>query len=228
MVPDLIITNMKMPVMDGRQLIEHVRKNKSLNHIPIIAMTTSTSDQERMACIRAGADAVLVKPFNSDELRLLTGQLITMRSLLRERYVKSAPAVTPTESGTKKMSNEDKEFINRLIDIIHAHMAKEDLVIDIDNISAALSLSRKQLRSRIAAITGMTAVAFVLQVRLNYAQRLITTDDAPLTTIAKRCGFQTLSHFSKAFKQQFGISPQQFRKNIDGINLINNPRMSST
>lgn len=228
MVPDLIITNMKMPVMDGRQLMEQVRGNTILNHIPIIAMTTSTSVQERMDCIRAGADAVLVKPFNSDELRLLTSQLIKLRSLMRERYVKSGPAVTPADSGTKKMSKEDKEFINRLIDVIHAHMAKEDVTIDIDNIAAALTLSRKQLRSRITAITGMTAVAFVLQVRLNYAQRLITTDDAPLTTIAKRCGFQTLSHFSKAFKQQFGVSPQQFRKNLDSSNLITNPRISSS
>lgn len=106
-------------------------------------------------------------------------------------------------------------------------MTKENADLDIDSIAAALSLSRKQLRNRIASITGMTTVAFVLQVRLNYARRIISTEDTPMTAVANRCGFQTLSHFSKAFKQQFGVSPQQFRKNMDGLDLINNPRISS-
>ena len=110
------------------------------------------------------------------------------------------------------MSKEDKEFINRLISVIHAQMAKED--IDMEHIAAALSLSRKQLRTRVMSITGLTPVAYVLQVRLNYAHRLITTQDLSLTAIANKCGFQNLSHFSKSFKQQFGVSPLQFRKNI--------------
>ena len=91
-------------------------------------------------------------------------------------------------------------------------MAKDD--IDMEHIAAALSLSRKQLRTRVMAITGLTPVAYVLQVRLNYAHRMITTQDLTLTTIANKCGFQNLSHFSKVFKQQFGVSPLQFRKNI--------------
>ena len=112
-------------------------------------------------------------------------------------------------------SKEDKEFINRLVDVIHAQLALND--IDMDHVAAAMSMSAKQLRTRVMAITGLTPVAYILQVRLNYARRLISNEDTSLTLIAAKCGFQNLSHFSKAFKQQFGVSPTQFRKNPDSI-----------
>ena len=113
------------------------------------------------------------------------------------------------------MSKEDKDFINHLVDVIHAQMDKED--IDIEHIAAALSLSRHQLRNRLASITGLTPVAFVLQVRLNYAKHIISSDNSSLTSIANRCGFQNLSYFSKAFKRQFGVSPQQYRKDMGSM-----------
>lgn len=219
LVPDLIITNLMMPVMDGKQLIRKLRANPSLNHIPIIAMTTSTAELERMSCIEAGADAVLVKPFNSGELRLLAHHLIKQRSALREQFTKKGTSDT-TEVPESKISKEDKKFLNKLIDVIYAQMAKDD--IDMEHIAAVLSLSRKQLRSRVMAITGLTPVAYVLQVRLNYAKRMIMSEDTSLTTIAQKCGFQNLSHFSKAFKQQFKVSPMQFRKSIEE-NDLNKP-----
>ena len=219
LVPDLIITNLMMPVMDGKQLIRKLRANPSLNHIPIIAMTTSTAELERMSCIEAGADAVLVKPFNSGELRLLAHHLIKQRSALREQFTKKVTSDS-SETPESKMSKEDKKFLNKLIDVIYAQMAKDD--IDMEHIAAVLSLSRKQLRSRVMAITGLTPVAFVLHVRLNYAKRMIVSEDTSLTTIAQKCGFQNLSHFSKAFKQQFKVSPMQFRKSIDE-NDLNKP-----
>ena len=212
LVPDLIITNLMMPVMDGKQLIRKLRANLSLNHIPIIAMTNRLGEQERMSCIEAGADAVLVKPFNSGEMCLLVDHLIQQRSALREQFAKKGTSNT-SEMPASGMSKEDKKFLNKLIDVIYAQMAKDD--IDMEHIAAVLSLSRKQLRTRVMEITGLTPVAYVLQVRLNYAKRMIMNEDTSLTTIASKCGFQNLSHFSKAFKQQFKVSPTQFRKSLD-------------
>lgn len=215
LVPDLIITNITMPVMGGIELITQVRNNTALNHIPIIAMTASTSEQERIACIDAGADSVLVKPFNSDELRLLAKHFIRRQSSLRERFITTSTDVSSRDDTVTQRSREDQEFINKLVDVIHAQMTKDD--IDLGHIAAALSLSRKQLRTRVMSITGLTPVAYVLQVRLNYARRIISTENISLTDVAGKCGFQNLSHFSKAFKQQFGVSPLQFRKNIDDV-----------
>lgn len=213
LVPDLIITATIMPVMDGKELMKTIRANSSLNHIPIIALTSRTGEQERISCIEAGADVVLVKPFNSSELQLVTERLIKQRTSMRERFIKIGSF--NNNSSNSPMSKSDKEFINRLVDVIHVQMSKDD--IDMEHIAAALSLSRKQLRSRVMAITGLNPVAYVLQVRLNYARRMISTTDISLTTIAIKCGFQNLSHFSKAFKQQFGVSPIQFRKNLDDV-----------
>lgn len=220
MMPDLIITNIVMPVMDGKELMRKLRANTLLNHIPIIALTADTSEQERLECIRAGADTVLVKPFNSTELRLVANHLVAQRALISERASKTDSPVS--EAPASSMSKEDKAFINRLVGVIHAQMRKDD--INIDHIAAALSLSRKQLRSRVIEITGLTPVAFIQQVKLNYARRLIESEDTSLTVIASRCGFQNLSHFSKVFKQQFGISPLQYRKSGNDFSSPTNSR----
>lgn len=214
LIPELIITNMIIPVMDGKELIRQIRQSKTLSHIPVIAMTTNTSEHERLSCLEAGADGVLVKPFNSREMELMVKHIIKQRIALRER-IASTNADNKTQDVTARMSKEDKEFIHRLVDVIQAQMANAD--IDMEHIAAALSLSRKQLRTRVMAVTGLTPVAYVLQVRLNYARRMILNEDTSLTTIASRCGFQNLSHFSKAFKQQYGLSPLQFRKSVDNF-----------
>ena len=212
LVPTLVITNIMMPVMNGKALIRELRASETLSHIPIIALTSDYSEQERLSCIEAGADVVLVKPFNSTELKLQTSHLINQRTKLREQLKRTGSSIE-SDKPKPKLAKEDQEFLNRLIDIIHVQMAKDD--IDMDHIAAAMSLSPKQLRMRVMSITGMRPNAYVLQVRLNYARRLVAKDDISLTAIASKCGFQTLSHFSKAFKQQFGVSPIQYRKYQD-------------
>lgn len=212
MVPDLIITNIVMPVIGGKDFIKKLRADSTLNHIPIIALTANTSEQERISCIEAGADAVLVKPFNSTELKLIANHLIKQHRAISERFIYDTENDEMDDS-VKSLSKEDKEFIHKLIEIIQAQMAKDD--IDMEHIAAALSLSRKQLRTRVMQLTGLNPVAYVLQVRLNCARHMIVNEDIALTTVANKCGFQNLSHFSKAFKQQFGISPLQFRKSSE-------------
>ena len=214
MVPDLIITNIVMPVMGGKDFIKRLRADSTLNHIPIIALTSNTSEQERLSCIEAGADAVLVKPFNSTELKLLVNHLIAQHKAISEHFIYGTENDSLNDSA-RNMSKEDTEFIHKLIEIIQAQMAKDD--IDMEHIAAALYLSKKQLRTRVMQLTGLNPVAYVLQVRLNCARHMIIYEDIALTVVARKCGFQNLSHFSKAFKQQFGVSPLQFRKNAEHL-----------
>ena len=216
MGPDLIITNIMMPVMDGKELIRRLRSTGNFKQVPIIAITSDFSEQERLSCIEAGADNVLVKPFNSTELFLVANHLIKQRTAMREivgKIVDSTPEIPEQE-----LSKEDQQFINRLVNVIHVQISKGN--VNVNHIAAALSLSRKQLRTKVMEITGLTTVAYILQVKLNYARHMIANEELSMTEIANKCGFQNLSHFSKAFKQQFGTSPLQFRKSIDAANLM--------
>ena len=220
LMPSLIITNIRMPAMDGKEFIRKVRADDTLFHIPIIAMTSNTAESERLSCIEAGADVVLIKPFNTRELMLCAHHLIDQSTRMRDQLLKTT-SESQHKTAISRMNKEDKKFMSRLIDVIRAQITKED--IEVEHIAAAMSLSRKQLRSRVMALTGITPVALILQVKLNYARRLISTENTSLTVIANKCGFQNLSHFSKAFKQQFGVTPTQFRKNLESMDNPSSP-----
>lgn len=210
MMPDLVITSIRLSPIDGKELIRRVRSNDELRHIPMIAITSVRSEQERISCLEAGANAVLVKPFNTSELKLEVSHLLEQRLALRERFLRSNDTVP--EKIAASLSKEDQQFMIKFVDTIYAQMAKQET--NMDHIAAAMCVSRNQLRSRVMAITGMSPMSYALQVRLNYARRMIiNNEDIPLTTIAAKCGFQSLPHFSNSFKQQFGMRPTQYRKN---------------
>ena len=218
LMPDLIVTSINVSTMDGKELIRHVRSDDELKHIPIIAVTDSRSEVERISCLKVGANAVLVKPFNTSELRLVAQRFIERQAILRERFIRSCDTVP--DKFTPTMDIEDQQFMSKFVDVIYAQMAKQD--INMDHVAAAMSISRGMLRSRVMDITGMTPMGYALQVRLNYAGRLILNSEGlSLSAIANKCGFQNLSHFSNSFKQQFGMSPTQYRKSHNDLNHPN-------
>ena len=219
LMPDLIVTSINVSTIDGKQLIRKVRSNDELKHIPIIAVTDSRSETERISCLEAGANAVLIKPFNTSELKLVAQRIIERQTFLHERFARSCDTVPDKLCST--MDKEDQQFMSKFVDVVYAQMANQD--INMDHIAAAMAISRNQLRSRITAITGMSPMTYALQLRLNYARRIIinNTEDLPLNVIANKCGFQSLPHFSNSFKQQFGMSPTQYRKSHNDLNHPN-------
>ena len=211
LLPDIVIADISLPDMEGTEFIRQLRADEKLGQIAIVAMTKDTSEQERVRFIKAGADALLVKPISPEEMRFAAQHFVELRASLSKQYEKAEAEKAP-EPAEAPLSKADSEFLNKMVDVIHAQMSHGD--IDMERISTAMLLSRKQLRTRVMDLTGLTPIAFVLQVRLNYAKDLMADSSMSLTMIANKCCFQNLSHFSKAFKQQFGVPPQQYRKNI--------------
>ncbi len=206
-MPDLIITDLMMPVMDGFSLCRAVRENEILNHIPIIVITAKTTDEDKQLAIKSGADAYLYKPFSAAELRIRVKKLLEQRQALREKYSK---AMIEGNYDKVELSNSDHKFLNRIITIVYEQISDKDLNTDV--VAEAMNMSRSQLNRKVRYITGYSTSAYILHIRLEKAKRMLKTDDTPVSDIAMSCGFDDSSYFSRVFRQVYKITPTQFRK----------------
>ena len=210
LVPDLMLTDLMMPEMDGLELCRQVRGNELLSHIPIIIITARSTNEDLIKGIEAGADAYLMKPFDSNELQVRVDKLLEQRCNLREKLMRMALS-HPEEDGGDLLSTQDAHFIGRLTNIVYSLMGKGQA--DIDTVASNLCMSPSQLRRKVQAITGKTPAAYILQIRLSNAQRLLDKNpELTMSEVAYRCGFSDLAHFSHAFQKAFGMSPTQWSK----------------
>lgn len=208
LLPDLIITDLMMPVMDGNALCRQIRASELLNHVPVIMLTAKSSDDDRIQGLREGADAYLVKPFNADELNVLVENLLEQRRLLREKYAK---ALHEGEEQEVELAAADRDFINRVV--AHAAEALEQGELSVELLASKMCLTRGQLTRKVKQITGESTAGYLLRFRLDNARRLLSeSPDKSIADIAFGCGFEDAANFSRVFKREFGQTPSQFRK----------------
>ena len=211
-VPDLIITDIMMPGdINGLDLCRRIRSDELLSHIPIIIITAKTTEADRVSGLQAGADAYLVKPFNSDELLVRVDKLMERQRLMRQRYAQTADADAPATDAN--LTAADRQWMNRLVDTVYRLMAKG--TVDMETIAREMAISRAQMNRKLLALTGQNASVYVMRLRLARAKRLLKADTAmPIGDVALRCGFDDVGYFSRVFKQTFEMTPSQYRRNI--------------
>lgn len=209
--PDIIITDVMMPVSDGYELSRKVRENEMLCHIPIIMVTAKITHESRVRGLEAGADAYLEKPFHEDELRVRVGKLIEHNRRLRELYSQAIECDEAPKA--KDVSAADSEFLGRVTEKFQANMA--DGKIDYDAFASDLCITRVQLNRKIKAITGYTTTEYLLLLRLKHAKELLKTTDLPIVEVALECGVDNISYFGSLFKKHVGVTPMQYRGKID-------------
>lgn len=207
-MPDLIITDLMMPgEINGQELCRRLRGSDLLNHIPIIVITAKNTEESRIQVFQAGADAYLVKPFNSDEMMVLIEKLLERQLVLRQKYMQQLD----DDQKPKPLSPQDRHFLNKLTDNIYSLMAKGDA--DVESLADRMALSRSQLNRRVLAVTGQNTSSYMMRVRLSRAKRLLKADvQMPIGEVALRCGFDDVAYFSRIFKQAFDLTPSQYRK----------------
>lgn len=209
MMPDLIITDVMMPGdIDGLELCRRIRAAELTSHIPIIIITAKTTEQDRVRGLEAGADAYLVKPFNSEELLVRVNKLIQQRLLMRQKF---GYQLIDDDKKELQLTAQDRQFMNRLIDAVHSLMPQGKT--DVESVADRMALSRSQLNRKMIAITGQNSQTYIMRLRLSYAKRLLKSDvTMPIGDVAQRCGFEDVAYFSRIFKQQFDMTPSQYRK----------------
>ncbi len=204
-VPDLIITDVMMPQVNGFILVETIRKHISTSHIPIIMLSAKTSMDDRMKGFHRGVDIYLTKPFSPRELSIRVDNLIEIRNRLQNRYVQSSRLVY-----LKEYQAEDK-FITQIKDFIVQNLNEHQLNGDI--IGDEVGLSRVHLHRKIKALTNLSTSEFIKKIRLEQATKLLKTGQFNVSEVAYEAGFSSPSQFSKDFKKAFGKAPSKIENN---------------
>ena len=211
LVPDVIITDVMMPDMDGFDMCRQVRNTELLNHIPVIMVTAKATHEDRLRGLEAGADAYLEKPFHADELNVRVEKLLEQRNLLRQKYSQEVEEEKEHEREQESsfVHDANKIFLAKVTDAVR-DMLKEGK-IDYDMLAYNLCLSRAQLNRKIKAITGYTTTDLILQIRISIAKHLLDSTDEPIWSIAMKCGMDNDSCFCTLFKKSTGITPLQYK-----------------
>lgn len=203
-VPDLIISDIMMPELDGITMTGKLKKDTRTSHIPIILLTAKASDESKLSGLRTGADDYLTKPFNKNELLLKVRNSISLRIKLREKIrlelLKESPKV--------EVQSADEQFLWKVKQAIMARLGDEQL--SVESLSAEIGLSRSQLFRKISSLTGVSVNELIRTFRLQKAAQLLEQNWGPVTQVAYEVGFSNLSYFSKVFMEQYGVLPSEY------------------
>ena len=202
-VPDIIISDIMMPIMNGLEFCNQLKNDKAISHIPVILLTARSLDEQRAEGYEHGADAYIAKPFSLHLLRSRIENLIQSRRQLSEFFSSNSE----NEDISKLSTETDKNFITQLRRIIQVNLADSDL--SVEKIGDEIGLSRVQLYRKVKALTGYSPVEMLRKARLARARQLLQTTDKNVSEVAYAVGFSTPSYFSKCYKEEFGESPKK-------------------
>lgn len=205
MVPDVILSDIMMPVKDGFELCRELKANNITSHIPIILLSSKTDTASRITGLESGADFYMVKPFDKRELHLQIGQILESRRELQARY--SDPSYLQGISSAD--DTPEDEFLKKVKEIIYDHL--DDSEFGILQLCRKIFVSRTQLHKKLKALTGLSASLFIRQIRLFAARELLKDDKLNVTEIAYRVGFTDPNYFTRCFTQEFGMPPSELR-----------------
>ncbi len=207
-VPDLIITDLMMPGMDGIEVCRRVRSNDVTNHIPIVILTAKITEADRIKGLEAGADAYLTKPFSCDELRIWIERLLEQRRQLREKYMQTIES----EAEEDELNEADKRFLTKLADHIYI-LVEGNQNIEVSAIASHMCMSYSQFNRKMTALTGYTPLGYIQRVKIKKAQKMLQTNpELSFREVSEQCGFSDYSNFVRSFKNVCGMTPKQFVK----------------
>lgn len=205
-LPDVVVSDVMMPEMDGFQLLKELKKNPNTNHIPVVLLTSKTELASRMEGLEQGADGYLNKPFSQDELDVLIANLISNRLRLKGKY--SGSQEQEGKVKPLKVKNMDEILMERVMTVIDQNLGNPMLSVEL--LAKEVGMSRTQLHRRMKDITGLAVSDFIRNIRLRQAARLLKEKRLMITQVAYAVGFSSQTHFSTMFRRQYGMTPTEY------------------
>ncbi len=212
-MPDIIISDIMMPVMDGLQLCKKIKEDINTSHIPVILLTARVSMLQMKEGLELGADDYITKPFSSSVLLLKIKNVLQSRENLKNLYGKRFSL----EAMGVEVTSADDKFIQKLYSVVEKNISIPDLTID--KFCDEMNMSSANLYRKIKAVTNLSPLEYVKSVRLQLASKMLSETDMTITEISEKVGFNSLIHFSATFRKHFGFSPSKYIKNNNKRNL---------
>ncbi len=209
-IPDLIISDVMMPKMDGYQLCAKLKTDERTSHVPVVLLTAKSSGESKIEGLELGADDYLIKPFDRHELLARVKNLIAQRRKLRERF-SGKVALKPSEIA---VTSTDRAFLERALAVVEKYIGDEDF--DVETLASEVAMSRRQLHRKLQALINQAPSEFILSVRLQRAAELLQKQAGTIAEIAYMTGFNTPNYFAKCFRKQFGCSAAAYRNSKAG------------
>jgi len=217
-MPDFIISDVMMPVMDGLDMVKAIKENRDICHIPIILLSAKSSLDDRIYGLEQGIDDYITKPFSSAYLKARIKSLLNQRKQLHELYLKQWPenkkatSSVPIEIVPSKpqIINSDELFMQQVMEVMEKNMDNSKFTID--EFALEIRMGRTVFYQKLKAIIGLSPVDFIREMRIKRAKQLIDSGEYNVSTVAYMTGFNDPKYFSKCFKKQFGASPSEYSK----------------
>ncbi|PWJ59875.1 phospho-acceptor domain-containing protein [Dyadobacter jejuensis] len=206
-IPDLILSDVMMPLMDGYTLCERLKADQRTSHIPIILLTAKVTLEDKLAGLSLGADDYLAKPFSRQELTIRVKNLLQQRQKLHEAFHRMLTQA-PSQESTPEFSQMESKFLQAAIEIVKSHLHESSF--NVDEFASEMKISRTNLHRKLKALSNQSTTEFIRTIRLNKAAELLRKEELTVSETAYAVGYESLSYFSKSFKEQFGVSPSEW------------------
>lgn len=205
-LPDLVVSDVMMPEMDGFTLLRRLKNNTKTSHIPVILLTTKVEHQSHVEGLEYGADAYIDKPFNLEELRASIASLISNRNRLRGKF--SGMQEQKATVKQIELKGNDAQLMEKIMKTVNERLA--DSNFNVEELADAVGLSRVQLHRRVKEMTGITVGEFIRNLRMQQAAKLLEQGDVTVSQVTYAVGMVNPNHFSSAFKRYFGVTPSEY------------------
>jgi len=215
--PDLVISDVIMPEMDGFTLCKKMKANNNINHIPMVILTAKASDEDKIEGYEIGADAYITKPFNSDLMKKRIASIIGNRERLEQKKVDNEEYKTLIKPVVLKSN--DQVLLEKIMKIVNENISNSEL--NVEMLAVGVGMSRVHMHRKLKELTDMSARDFIKSIRMKQAAELLSSQKIGISELTYALGFSNLSHFSKSFHEYYGMSPRDYAH-------LNNEKIDNT